>query len=123
MEVISVNGIRRFKRNGVEFISTYDVGIGNPRLLETYVVEWVTSSNEKNPYGGYRLGFATAKEIAEVFPDALKKQSKKEEPKKEPSSYEELADANSFLQKEVKRLYERVFELEAALEKKEKEGR
>lgn len=119
MDVISVNGIRRFKRNGEEFLSTYDVGIGNPRLLETYVVEWVTSSNEKNPYGGYRLGFATAKEIAEVYPNALKKKSKKDSAKNEPASYEDLADANEYLLKEVKRLYERVFELEDALKKKE----
>lgn len=117
MDVVSVNGIRRFKRNGEEFLSTYDVGIGNPRLLETYVVEWVTSSNEHNPYGGYRLGFASAKEIAEVYPKALQKKSKKEAPKKEPASYEELADANDFLLKEVERLYKRVFELEDMLKK------
>lgn len=118
MDVVSVNGIRRFKRNGEEFLSTYDVGIGNPRLLETYVVEWVTSSNEHNPYGGYRLGFASAKEIAEVYPEALRKKSKSKEESSEPASYEDLADANDYLLKEVKRLYERVFELEALLDEK-----
>lgn len=119
MEVISIDGIRRFKRNGEEFLSTYDVGISNPRLLKSYFVEWVDSDNESNPYGGYRLGFASAKEIAEEYPEALKKKSKKKEPASAPSSYEELADANSFLLKEVERLYKRVFELEDALKKKE----
>lgn len=121
MDVISINGIRRFKKNDVEYISTYDVGISNPRLLKTYIVIWVHSDNENNQYGGYRLGFASAKEIAEVFPNVLKKQSKKDE-QKEPASYEDLADANEYLLKEVKRLYEKVFELEDAL-KKEKGSR
>lgn len=118
MEVVSINGIRRFKRNGVEFISTYDVGISNPRLLDSYSVEWVTSDNENNPYGGYRLGFASAKEIAEVYPNALRQKAKSKDETSEPASYEDLADANDYLLKEVKRLYERVFELEALLKKK-----
>jgi hypothetical protein len=123
MDVIVVDGVRRFKRNGKEFISTYDVGISNPRLLETYFVEWVDSDNESNPYGGYRLGFASAKEIAEVYPNALRQKAKsKEQAKNEPDSYEDLADANAYLLKEVKRLHEKVFELEALLEKK-KESR
>lgn len=116
MDVISINGIRRFKKNDVEYISTYDVGISNPRLLKTYIVIWVHSDNENNQYGGYRLGFASAKEIAEVYPKALQKKSKKDEAK-EPDSYEDLADANAFLLKEVQRLYNRIFELEDALKK------